>query len=119
MGGTFTGFVAGTFLAGTEAVEISEATRNDLAALGLASDTGLVPAEIYSLDALKTPAGFVVLVVGGFGVGFGARYAGGCTSGHAITGLANFQLPSLIAVLGFFAGGLVATHVLLPLLLGG
>ena len=52
-------------------------------------------------------------------MGFGARYAGGCTSGHGVTGLASFQLPSLIAVLGFFAGGLLATHFLLPLILGG
>ena len=60
-----------------------------------------------------------MVVVGGFLVGFGARYAGGCTSGHAITGLATFQVASLIAVLGFFAGGLAATHLLLPLLLAG
>ena len=56
------------------------------------------------------------MIVGGFLVGFGTAYAGGCTSGHAISGLANLQLPSLIAVLGFFAGGLLATFSLLPLL---
>ena len=57
-----------------------------------------------------------MIVIGGFLVGFGTRYAGGCTSGHAISGLANFQLSSLLAVLGFFAGGLAATWVILPLL---
>ncbi len=113
------GLLAGTLLATGEPVAISEATKADLAALGLASDSGLVPTEIYSLAAVATPAGFVILVVGGFLVGFGARYAGGCTSGHAIMGLANLQLPSLVAVLGFFAGGLLATHLLLPLILGG
>lgn len=113
------GVVAGTLLSSGEPVAISEATRADLEALGVATDTGLVPTDLYSLRALATPAGFVVLVLGGFLVGFGARYAGGCTSGHAITGLASFQLPSLIAVLGFFAGGLLATHLLLPLILGG
>jgi len=113
------GVVAGTLLANGEDLVLAEATQADLAALGLSSTGGLVPSEIYSLAAVATPAGFLILVVGGFLVGFGARYAGGCTSGHAIMGMANFQLPSLIAVLGFFAGGLVATHLLLPLIFGG
>jgi len=59
----------------------------------------------------------VFVVIGGFLVGFGARYAGGCTSGHAISGLAAMQRPSLVAVIGFFAGGLLVTHVLYPMLL--
>lgn len=118
-------FVVGIVLGGAlaqaltspEPVALSEATKADLAALGIASGSGLVPAEIYSLAALETPTGWLVLVGGGFLVGFGARYAGGCTSGHAVTGLASLQLPSLVAVLGFFAGGLIATHFLLPLIL--
>lgn len=113
------GFLAGTFLQGDAPVAISESTQAELAALGVELEPGLVPTKIYSLEAAATPAGFVILVLGGFLVGFGARYAGGCTSGHAIAGLANFQLPSLVAVLGFFAGGLIATHLLLPLILGG
>ncbi len=76
-----------------------------------------VPPELASWAALATWSGFFTLVVGGFLVGFGSRWAGGCTSGHAITGLAALQLPSLVAVLGFFAGGLLMTHLLLPLLL--
>ncbi len=102
---------------------ISEATRAHLGALGVSDFQGLAPAQIFSLGALGTPAGFVLVVIGGFLVGFGTRYAGGCTSGHAISGLAALQLPSLVAVLGFFAGGLVVAFlvypVLLPLLLGG
>ncbi len=74
------------------------------------------PPEAVSWPALTTLRGFCTLVVGGFLVGFGARWAGGCTSGHAITGLANLQWPSLVAVIGFFAGGLLMTHVILPLL---
>jgi uncharacterized protein len=97
---------------------ISEATRSDLAALGVRDFSGLVPADLFSWRWLLTPAGFGVLVVGGFLVGFGARYAGGCTSGHAISGLADFQLPSLVAVVGFFVGGLLMTFGLLPLILG-
>ena len=112
------GAVAGTVLASPAPVAISAATRADLAALGLTDFAGLVPAELFSLRALTTVPGFVVLVVGGFLVGFGSRYAGGCTSGHAITGLASLQAPSLIAVLGFFAGGLISTHLLLPLVFG-
>ena len=61
-------------------------------------------------------ASILILVVGGFLVGFGARYAGGCTSGHAISGLSNLQLPSLIAVIGFFIGGLTMTYLMFPYL---
>jgi uncharacterized membrane protein YedE/YeeE len=49
-------------------------------------------------------------------VGFGTRYAGGCTSGHAISGLSDLQIPSLVAVIGFFTGGLIMTHLLYPLI---
>lgn len=98
---------------------ISDATRSDLAALGITSVEGLVPAEIFSWSGLATLPGFVMIVLGGFLVGFGARYANGCTSGHAISGLAALRVTSLVAVLGFFAGGLISTHLLLPLILGG
>ncbi len=98
---------------------VSEATRADLSALGIEQFSGWVPAEIFAWHQLFQPAGFVIVVLGGFLVGFGARYAGGCTSGHAITGLSFGRLSSLIAVLGFFAGGLIATHLILPWLLGG
>ena len=117
-GAVIGGFLGATVFADpTGAVQISDATSADLAALGLTDFTGLVPAELISWDSLTTLPGFIVIVLGGFLVGFGTRYAGGCTSGHAISGLANFQLPSLIAVLGFFAGGLIATYFLLPLIL--
>lgn len=109
------GVVAGQFLSTGEPVAVSEATVSDLEALGVAIEPGLVPTSIYSLEAVGTPAGLVVMVLGGFLVGFGARYANGCTSGHGVTGLANFKLSSLVAVIGFFVGGLVATHFLLPL----
>jgi uncharacterized membrane protein YedE/YeeE len=74
------------------------------------------PVDAVSWAALLTPRGLLTLLGGGFLVGFGARWAGGCTSGHAITGLANLQWPSLVAVIAFFAGGLLMTHVLLPAL---
>ncbi|MDX1428943.1 MAG: YeeE/YedE thiosulfate transporter family protein [Rhodothermales bacterium] len=111
------GFLAYTFLSHPDPIAISEATRSDLAALGISDFNGLVPVEIFSWSGLGTFTGIVMILVGGFLVGFGSRYAGGCTSGHAISGLANLQLPSLIAVLGFFAGGLIATYFILPILM--
>jgi hypothetical protein len=74
------------------------------------------PPEVVSWHALGSVRGFSTLVVGGFLIGFGARWAGGCTSGHAITGLANLQWPSLVVVMGFFAGGLLMTYAVMPLL---
>ena len=62
-----------------------------------------LPASYYSLG------GAARLLVGGVLVGFGTRYAGGCTSGHAITGLSNLNWPSLVATIFFFAGGLIVT----------
>lgn len=120
-------FVAGILLGGVLAstvfapaepyvVDVAEATRADLQALGLRDLQGLVPPEIFRFEALGSLPGLVMVVLGGFLVGFGTRYAGGCTSGHGITGLAALQPASLIAVVGFFAGGVVATHFLLPLL---
>jgi len=76
----------------------------------------LMPTEIFNWESLFTLRGFVFMVVGGFLVGFGARYAGGCTSGHAISGISDLQVPSLVAVAGFFVGGLITTHLLLPYL---
>lgn len=119
-------FIGGTALGGTlaallftseEPVALAAATVRDLRALGLTDFTGLVPSDLISFGALASPAGLIAVVGGGFMVGFGARYAGGCTSGHAISGLAAFEGASLIAVLGFFAGGLFVTYVVLPFLL--
>lgn len=112
------GFLGVTFLTSPDfVIGISEATRQDLATLGISDFSGLVPAEIFSWSGLLSLPGFVMVVIGGFLVGFGARYAGGCTSGHAISGLADLQGPSLVAVVGFFIGGLFTTYFLLPLIL--
>jgi uncharacterized membrane protein YedE/YeeE len=111
------GLLAGTLLASPDPIAISAATKADLAALGIRDFSGLVPSDLFSWENVLTLEGFILLGVGGFLVGFGAAYAGGCTSGHAIMGLADLQLPSLVAVLGFFAGGLITTHFLLPLIL--
>lgn len=116
------GLVVGGLIASSIAspdVAISAATRADLAALGIGDFSGLVPSEIFNWGSLATVPGAILILVGGFLVGFGARYANGCTSGHAISGLANLKLASLVAVIGFFVGGLISTHLLLPMVLGG
>jgi len=111
------GVIAGGLLANPEPIAIAESTRTALTALGIRDFTGLVPDDLIGWSALLTLRGFVALVVGGFLVGFGTRYAGGCTSGHGITGLATLQPASMLAVAGFFAGGLFVTWVVLPWLL--
>jgi uncharacterized protein len=104
------------YFGGHHSVAFSEQTKLALAGLGLHDFSGLAPTELFRWSALLTVRGFVSIILGGFLVGFGSSYAGGCTSGHAISGLADFQLPSLIAVIGFFAGGLLAIHFILPLI---
>ena len=116
------GWIASHFLASPLPVQISDATVSDLAALGVytpkttAEGSGMLPLDVFNFESLLTLKGFIIMILGGFMVGFGTRWAGGCTSGHAITGLSNLQLPSLVAVIGFFIGGLVMTHLLFPFL---
>ena len=112
------GALAGHFLSSGTNIQLAPAARESLAALGVHDLTGLVPRELFSWSALGTWQGLVMIVGGGFLIGFGTAYAGGCTSGHAIAGLADVQLPSLVAVAGFFAGGLIGTWLVLPRLLG-
>lgn len=119
VGGMLAGFVLTHFITPDVHVAISDETVADLNAYGVAVTAGEVPfypKSIFNWDNLFTWQGFIFIIVGGFLVGFGTRYAGGCTSGHAISGLSNLQLPSLIAVIGFFAGGLITVHFLLPYL---
>ncbi len=110
------GFVANQFMSNGEPVQLAEATIADLNALGFSNPTSIQPEELFSWEAVFTLKGFLILALGGLLVGFGARYAGGCTSGHAISGLADLQLPSLIAVIGFFIGGLIMTFGIFPLI---
>ncbi len=118
VGSIIGGLIASTWLGNDQGVQISEATQADLAELGIAAPQGMQPTEVFSWESLAQPSGWILLVLGGFLVGFGSRYAGGCTSGHAISGLSNLQMPSLVAVIGFFIGGLFSAFVLLPLILG-
>jgi hypothetical protein len=100
-------------------VDISPKTITKLQELGFDSaGKAYLPAELFSLESLSDPKVWIILLIAGILVGFGTRYAGGCTSGHAISGLSNLQRPSLIAVIGFFIGGLIMVHLLFPLIFG-
>jgi len=123
-GAVIGGYLAFTFLASPEPVQISTATSTYLETIGistpktLAEGSGFVPEEIFASQNIGNTVNLVILIIGGLLIGFGTRWAGGCTSGHAISGLSNLQLPSLIAVIGFFIGGLTMAWLILPRLLG-
>ena len=116
-GGVILGAViAVLFLMNDHDVELSQNTIRDLTALGITDFSGLMPSDLFSWKVLGTGRGLLMLVLGGFLVGFGTRYAGGCTSGHAIMGMSRLSLGSLVATIGFFIGGLLMTYVGYPLL---
>ncbi|MFZ1704816.1 MAG: YeeE/YedE thiosulfate transporter family protein [Saprospiraceae bacterium] len=121
-GSVIGGYLAANVFASPEPVQISQATQEFVAGLGIQTPqtieegNGFVPAEIFDLFHNFSLKNLFILIISGFLVGFGTRYANGCTSGHAISGLSNLQLPSLIAVIGFFIGGLVMTWFILPLI---
>jgi hypothetical protein len=110
------GFIGGYLLASPEPVAISAQAQADLRAMGVEDFSGLVPSDLFGVKGLLSFRGLVLLVGGGFLVGFGTAYAGGCTSGHGITGLATFQLPSLIAIVSTFAAGILTAYLLVPLI---
>ncbi|MDP4129374.1 MAG: YeeE/YedE thiosulfate transporter family protein [Bacteroidota bacterium] len=116
VGSVVGGFIAVHWLQSPEPMRLSAATVTDLQKLNIPFDGRLEPASIFNWEFLTTWRGIILFLVGGFLIGFGTRYAGGCTSGHAISGLSNLQLPSLIAVIGFFIGGLIVTHLLFPVI---
>jgi uncharacterized membrane protein YedE/YeeE len=116
LGVFFGGIIATKFLANPNQVVIAQSTIADLSALGIKDFSGLMPADLFSTDVLFSVKGLIFFVLGGFMVGFGTRWAGGCTSGHAIMGLSNLQLPSLVATCCFMVGGFTMTHLLMPLI---
>ena len=110
------GFLASQFLTNPNDIIVSSSTKASLAKFGITDFSKLMPVQIFSFDNLFTIKGFVFFIVGGFLVGFGTRYAGGCTSGHSIMGISNLQLPSLIATCCFMVGGFFSANILLPFL---
>ncbi|MEQ9287406.1 MAG: YeeE/YedE thiosulfate transporter family protein [Cyclobacteriaceae bacterium] len=118
LGAVLGGFISREFLTDDPSIAISAATAAELATLGVAlPGSDYVPTDVFNWEVLFSFKGLVMMVFGGMLIGFGTRYGDGCTSGHGISGLSNLQLPSLIAVIGFFVGGLLVTFFILPYLL--
>ena len=119
-------FVFGIFLGGIvsmqllqnpEPVVVHPKLASELASFGITDYSGLVPAQLFSWGSVLTIRGFIMIILGGFMVGFGVRYAGGCTSGHAIMGISSLQWPSVVATCCFMIGGFITANFLLPLIL--
>jgi len=110
-------FIAAEYLANPDPVQVAPALVKELKDYKIDDYSKLVPSEIFSWESLFSLRGLILLVGGGFLVGFGSRYAGGCTSGHAIMGLSNLQVPSLIATISFMVGGFIMANLILPYIL--
>lgn len=114
LGAIIGGFIAVHYLHNDSNVDLNPKTIEQLQTMGIDAPNGkLVPDALFENPSPRT---IIILILGGLLIGFGSRYAGGCTSGHAISGLSNLQIPSLKAVIGFFIGGLVMAHFILPLI---
>jgi len=117
VGAMLGGFVATNYLSDPTNVSINPETIQLLQMINIDAPLGkLMPDALFSNQVFESPKAILILIIGGLLIGFGSRYAGGCTSGHAISGLSNLQLPSLKAVIGFFIGGLIMAHFILPLI---
>ncbi|HLP95811.1 MAG TPA: YeeE/YedE thiosulfate transporter family protein [Saprospiraceae bacterium] len=115
VGGIIAGaIIASTVLANPEPVQVAPALAEELSGYGINDFSSMIPTQLISWESLFSLRGFVMLVFGGFLVGFGSRYAGGCTSGHAIMGLSDLQWPSLIATIFFMVGGFIMANLILP-----
>ena len=117
LGVFFGGMIAMLLLANPNPVEVNPTLAKELATYGITDFQGLVPSQLFNWESLLTLRGFIMIVFGGFLVGFGTRYAGGCTSGHAIMGLSALQWPSLVATCCFMLGGLIMANFILPLIM--
>jgi len=110
-------FLVAQFFSDPNPVQINPKLTTELTGYGITNYKGLVPNDLFSWQNLFTIKGFILIVIGGFLVGFGTRYAGGCTSGHSIMGLSSLQRGSLIATMSFMAGGFIMANLILPYIL--
>lgn len=111
------GIAAANFFSDPAQMDVHPELAAELSSYGITDFSNLVPVDLMNWPSLLSVRGFFTMVVGGFLVGFGTRYAGGCTSGHAIMGLSTFQLPSLIATISFMTGGILVANYVLPIIL--
>lgn len=109
--------IAANLLANPNPVEVNPKLASELAGYGINDYSNMVPKQLFSFESLFTARGLIMLIGGGFLVGFGSRYAGGCTSGHSIMGLSDLQWPSLVATIMFMIGGFIMANFLLPFIL--
>ncbi|MGN6618284.1 MAG: YeeE/YedE family protein [Ilyomonas sp.] len=118
IGGILVGAIIAVKLLNNPApIQVNQKLVTELSTYGINDYSNMVPKQLFSFESLFTLRGFVMLVFGGFLVGFGSRYAGGCTSGHAIMGLSDLQVPSLIATISFMIGGFIMANLLLPFIM--
>ncbi|HAI85195.1 MAG TPA: hypothetical protein DCL43_16170 [Chitinophagaceae bacterium] len=118
LGGIVIGaIIASTLLKNPNPIEVHPALKSTLATYGITDYNVLVPQSIMGWQALTSVKGWLLMVLGGFLVGFGTRYAGGCTSGHAINGISNLSWPSLVATCCFMIGGFIMVQLILPYIL--
>lgn len=118
VGGILLGAIlAVTLLNDPNPIVVNPKLVSELSTYGINDFSNMVPSQLFSFDSLFTLRGLIMLIGGGFLVGFGSRYAGGCTSGHAIMGLSDLQVPSLIATISFMVGGFIMANLLLPIIL--
>ncbi|PWW27667.1 YeeE/YedE family protein [Chryseobacterium sp. AG844] len=113
----FGGLITSQFLVNPNEITVNPDLKAELAGYGITDYSNLVPLQLMNFESLLTLRGFIMMVAGGFLVGFGTRYAGGCTSGHAIMGLSNLQWPSLVATVCFMIGGFLMANLILPAIL--
>lgn len=111
------GIIASIYLANPNPILINPALQSHLSSYGITEINGMLPEQLFSWESLLTLRGFIMIVLGGFLVGFGVSYAGGCTSGHAILGISNLQWPSLVATCCFMIGGFIVVNLLMPYIL--
>ena len=118
VGGIFIGaIIATTLLADPNPIQVDPRLTQELAGYGITDYSNMVPKDLLSWEALFTTRGIIMMVAGGFLVGVGTRYAGGCTSGHAIMGISDLQMPSIIATCCFMAGGFIMANFILPIIM--
>lgn len=111
------GFIAANYLSSHQPVQVNEKLLTELQQYGITNHDNLLPVDLFNWANVFTLKGFLLMVLGGFLVGFGTRYAGGCTSGHSIMGLSNLQFSSLVATICFMAGGFIMANLIMPFIL--
>lgn len=109
--------IAASFFSNPEPIRLNEKLVAEMQSYNVNDTKRLLPSELFTFENLFTIKGFILIVAGGFFIGFGTRYAGGCTSGHSIMGIANLQLSSFIATCCFMLGGIVVANYIIPIIL--